>query len=1171
MATTLQQAASALARALGELAYALEGSTADVATLLARLGWELPAIPPAIPDLAETTQALTASLGLLEMALDVLEDSEDTGEGAETSDMTAALAQVAVDLATLATALSDLPARLRAELPADVIAATGIDTQFQDRLFQTLVDERLEGGQPLLAAILLLLGLREITEEDADPARFQPEFVRRTIRLDRLGSLFADPAGLMRDVYGWGTPALDADRLFDALLALSFAFGTPGHLRYPGHEVLQALAPGIDVTAEVEHPQELILPLFVVEGAELSLGVLPSPPVAAQSQALVLTLLVSGAFSGDIPIAAGTRLHVEAQVDLSTGLSLVLAPGQVPQAKFALGSAGAEDFAAGKIALRLNHDAGDATRPLRLLSIDEGTRIEAETVYLGLGVEAHAGVAEITLAGGFERGRFVLSPSGSDSFVSKLLPADGLRVAFELGLAWSRHGISFTGSGATEIDIATPRQLGPLLLQSLHLGLAVTGAGLNIEASVTGGAKLGPLTAIVDRVGAGVELAFRNGNLGPLDLGCHFKPPNGIGISVDAAVVRGGGYLFFDPPKGQYAGVLHLEIQKKITVNAFGLLTTKLPDGSPGFSLLLILQASGFTIQLGFGFVLTGIGGLLAINRSVAVDVLRAGVKSRALDSILFSQDDPVPRAPQIISTLQSVFPPAPGQYVFGPMVQLGWGTPTLFTVEVAVILELPSPVRLIILGRVRAALPDSAHPIVSINLDVVGIIDFDRSELSVDASLYDSRVGPFAISGDMAARLSWGANPDFVMALGGFHPSFTPPPGLPDMRRLAIALSTGDNPRLRMEAYFALTSNTVQAGARLELYVAVAGFALEGGLGFDTLIQFSPFRLLAEIFAHLALKRGGTTLIGLGIHVNLSGPAPWVLWGEASFKIFIISFSIPFRAEFGRREDVPAIERTAVWPVLRDALGADANWTAQLPAGGGRLVVLRDGAGADLLLAHPLGTLVVSQNLIPLERTLGLFGSAPPADYDRFAVDGAAGLTVAGPETQYFAPAQFRQMSDAEKLASPAYERMISGARLLPAQPAAVGYVQQTPLDYEQSVILDVDQLDSERLTDRYEPASGTVAALAAHGPAGTAAIRDQGPAKFAPAQRGPAVADPTYVLVAKDTLTPVPPDGGPAGDGFGAADGLAGSYTAVAERLRGRADRNELQIVRAEELVLT
>jgi hypothetical protein len=396
-------------------------------------------------------------------------------------------------------------------------------------------------------------------------------------------------------------------------------------------------------------------------------------------------------------------------------------------------------------------------------------------------------------------------------------------------------------------------------------------------------------------------------------------------------------------------------------------------------------------------------------------------------------------------------------------------------------------------------------------------------------------------------------------MALGGFHPAFKPPPGFPTLRRLALALSTSDNPRLRMEAYLAITSNTLQVGARLELLVKVAGFSVEGGLAFDTLIQRSPFRLLAEIHAYLALKRGSTTLMGLYIDVNLTGPAPWVLWGRAKFKIFWFSFSLPFRHTFGQDEDVPAIERQEVWPILRDSLGAAANWSAQLPPESGQMAVLRANAGEGEVLAHPLGTLTVSQSLVPLERTLGLFGSVPPKDYDQFAIIDAVGLDLAGTTTQYFAPAQFRQMSDAEKLASPSFERMVSGARLAPEAAIVFGHVQDTPLDYEQSVILDVDQPASERIEERYTPAGAAVAALAEHGPAGTAVVRKQGRKRFAPSAPGPAVADPVFALATRDGLTRVEPEE------------LDDSYTAVAERLRRRADRRELQIVRAEELELT
>ena len=119
----------------------------------------------------------------------------------------------------------------------------------------------------------------------------------------------------------------------------------------------------------------------------------------------------------------------------------------------------------------------------------------------------------------------------------------------------------------------------------------------------------------------------------------------------------GGGFLSFDPEKQEYSGVLQLEIAEKISVKAIGLLTTRMPDGGKGYSLVVIIFAEGFTpIQLGFGFALTGIGGLLAINRTFDEDGLRAGLKNHTLDSVMFPKD-PIRNAPQILSNLNQVFP----------------------------------------------------------------------------------------------------------------------------------------------------------------------------------------------------------------------------------------------------------------------------------------------------------------------------------------------------------------------------------------------------------------------------------------------------------------------------------------------------------------------------------
>ena len=245
----------------------------------------------------------------------------------------------------------------------------------------------------------------------------------------------------------------------------------------------------------------------------------------------------------------------------------------------------------------------------------------------------------------------------------------------------------------------------------------------------------------MDNVGLRLVSRFTDGNAGPFDIGLGFKPPSGLGLVIDAAVVVGGGFVSFDPQKEEYGGILQLEIAEKISVKAFGLLTTRMPDGSKGYSLVLIIFVEGFApIQLGFGFALTGIGGLLAINRTFDEEALRAGLKNHTLDSVMFPKD-PIRNAPQILSNLNKVFPPAQGHHLFGPMVQIAWGTPALITADLGVVLELGARLRLLILAQIVAILPKRENDLVRLQMDAIGVLDFDQGTASLDATLYDSRL----------------------------------------------------------------------------------------------------------------------------------------------------------------------------------------------------------------------------------------------------------------------------------------------------------------------------------------------------------------------------------------------------------------------------------------------
>ena len=56
--------------------------------------------------------------------------------------------------------------------------------------------------------------------------------------------------------------------------------------------------------------------------------------------------------------------------------------------------------------------------------------------------------------------------------------------------------------------------------------------------------------------------------------------------------------------------------------------------------MVVIITATGFApIPLGFGFTLTGVGGLVAVDRTVDVGALQAGLRSGSLDAMLFPSD----------------------------------------------------------------------------------------------------------------------------------------------------------------------------------------------------------------------------------------------------------------------------------------------------------------------------------------------------------------------------------------------------------------------------------------------------------------------------------------------------------------------------------------------------
>ena len=115
------------------------------------------------------------------------------------------------------------------------------------------------------------------------------------------------------------------------------------------------------------------------------------------------------------------------------------------------------------------------------------------------------------------------------------------------------------------------------------------------------------------------------------------------------------------------------------------------------------------------------------------------------------------------------------------------------------------------------------------------------------------------------------GRQADFLLSAGGFHPRFPPPAGFPELRRIGASLVRGGL-SLRLEAYLALTSNTFQLGAHVDVGYTGFGFVVRGTCGFDALVQFSPFHFEVDIDASVSVSWHGFDLLAVRLHLGLSG-----------------------------------------------------------------------------------------------------------------------------------------------------------------------------------------------------------------------------------------------------------------------------------------------------------
>ena len=471
------------------------------------------------PTVQAAGKALGDAGGVLTEAADALEAAIASGDTGELIVALAGLVEashravrrdrkVVAAIGTRTAAITDADARAAVEDLFEVLAR---------RIADYLLISTIEIYRPRFTFLLKLLGLIDWTVVEEDPANASSRrHVRKALRLDRLQDLISDPVGHFTTVLGWGAPDFDPLELFrtaasfygrevaiDGGVVAGDAFVTKGPFTWSRDSSTSPPGLRLDVDAEVKQGVEGRVGINAVWGSTLAGSVTASGGLAA-----ILT--------------PPFRIEVEPKAAEVTG----------------------------KVSAFVNRN--EEARPFTIIGGNDLVQLTADDVSVGAELEVGASTAAAVevqprIFSDIKGLTLTLGQEGADSFLASLLADLDITGRFDLGLEWrGDEGLVVKAAGGLEIAIPMHQSLGVVEFETVYVALRIGDDGtltLELSAAMTG--SLGPLAVAVDRIGASstcrspAATATPTSRFGPLDLALGFKPPNGVGLSLDAGVRQG--------------------------------------------------------------------------------------------------------------------------------------------------------------------------------------------------------------------------------------------------------------------------------------------------------------------------------------------------------------------------------------------------------------------------------------------------------------------------------------------------------------------------------------------------------------------------------------------------------------------------------------------------------
>ncbi|MEO8297315.1 MAG: DUF6603 domain-containing protein [Burkholderiales bacterium] len=537
-------------------------------------------------------------------------------------------------------------------------------------------------------------------------------------------------------------------------------------------------------------------------------------------------------------------------------------------------------------------------------------------VFAKLNSSTRAGGAQLQLS---SLAMGVSGASGGGNGVAQGLLGDAgsgpgrLAPTFSPALAVQKHGSGpvlvglRAGDGAGPWWLSIQRGFGPLYVEQIGLGVVEQNDALQkVSVLLDGRVSLLGLAAAVDDLQLTYTVASDASVFDPSRWAVDLA---GLAFSSDLGglTLQGGLRKFTSGADTQYVGMLmgRFAVYGLSVFGGYGQGTS--PNGDK-FASFFAFGAVNGPIGGPPAFFLTGIGGGLGINRLLKLPTEFGQFARYPLIAALDPAAKPDPSPMDALVRLSETFPMNRGTFWFAAGVSF---TSFALVDGVAVVsVQIGDGLEVALLGLARMALPRPQVAIVSIELGLVARFSSKEGVLWVQAQLTDNSwllYPDVRLTGGFAFVV-WFAGPNrgqFVLSIGGYHPRFHRE-GYPVVPRLGLQWRIGSFITIKGESYFALTSEAVMAGVRVEVSATFGPAWAQVIFGADGIVFFDPFHFEVEAYAQIS---AGVTIdvwigeitisISIGARILVEGPE---FHGIATFSVGPIDLEV----EFGDQHQPP-------------------------------------------------------------------------------------------------------------------------------------------------------------------------------------------------------------------------------------------------------------------------